>query len=522
MKKLTDKDTAHGRWRAAEEKLARLLQADAGPGTEGLTEEELSIVSARRFDKADAETRRALVRLALRLRSPLTAKTLVAKASSNLDLDTLASLAELIDLAGDAPPWLARVPGLRKEIEETVASVRADSESAGQVRASQFVSLPAALRGPALRSLIREGGETMVPLAREIARQDPGIVVQVADAMASVASESVGALLLDLLRGTEDKQVVKSLRRAIQRLRQVGIKVEMPREGEPVFRPTERAKPEAHVTGIDAHGARLVFLVQPRLPHGLHLFEALVTDERGLVEFRAYETHRRGVDRFLDALRDQGPLLLTATEPSHARWIMAEAMERNVRSGTRLPAGASELRPLWDAGEEAAAPAQEAASRVADAEAGSALASCANLLEHESFKGWYVDPDLLNPALEKLKDAASSKIVLAPLQKKERLAAVVREATDQIFAAGGPDSLRARYARRLSEMTHIFSLRDEAALARQARGAADHLANPDSRPSLNPLAYALVEKTLTILSRDEEERQKKVAEGADASLVMKP
>ena len=520
MKKTTSKDAAPGRWRAAEEKLTRLLQADAGPGTEGLTEEELSIVSARRFDKADAETRRSLVRLALRLRSPLTAKALVAKAGPALDLDTLASLAELAGLAGESPAWLSDVPAIREEIVGVIAALKTGGGATAVEKAPRFASLPPELRGAALRSLTQGAGEAVVPLAREIARQDPGIAVEVADAIASVASDSVGALLLEFLGGAEDRLVVKSLRRAIQRLRQSGIRVELPKEGEPVFKPAERAKPEAFVTGIDAHGARLVFLVQPRSPHGLNLFEALTTEDRGLVEFRAYETHRRGVDRFLHALRERSPLLLTATEPAHARWLVAEAMERNVHSGTRLPAGASELRLLWDTGEQPAAPAPEAVSRVADSD--SALASSAKLMEHESFKGWYVDPDLLKPALEKIHDAGSSRIVLTPLQKNERLAAVVREATDEIFATGGPDSLRARYARRLLEMAHLFTLRNDSDTARQARSAADHLGKPDSRPSLNPFAYALVEKTLTILARDEEEREKKAKKEAEASLLVKP
>ncbi len=522
MKKTIEKDPAPGRWRAAEEKLARLLQADAGPGTEGLTEEELSIVCARRFDKADAGTRQALVRLALRLRSPLTAKTLIAKAAPTLDLETLAGLAELTGLAGESPPWLSEVPAIRSEIEETVAALGRGGDALVEEKAPRFASLPPALRGAALRTLVRGAGATVVPLAREIARRDPGLIVEIADAIASVASDSVGALLLDFLAGTEDKHAVKSLRRAIQRLRQLGIKVELPNEGEPVFKPAERVRPEAYVTGIDAHGARLVFLVQPRLPHGLHLFEALINDERGLVEFRAYETHRRGVDRFLDALRERGPLLLTASSPSHARWLLAEAMERNVRSGTRIPAGASELRPLWDTGEEAAAPPAETASRVADTEGDSALASSAKLLEHESFQGWYVDPDLLRPALEKLQDAASSKIVLSPLQKKERLAAVVREAANEIFAAGGTDSVRARYTRRLGEMAHLFALRNDPAVARQAHAAADHLGLADSNPALNPFVYGLVERTLTVLTRDEAEKENRAKEEAEASLVVKP
>jgi len=58
--------------------------------------------------------------------------------------------------------------------------------------------------------------------------------------------------------------------------------------------------------------------------------------------------------------------------------------------------------------------------------------------------------------------------------------------------------------------------------AHQARAAADHLADAASRASMNPFAYALVEKTLTILTRDEEEREKKAKEREEASFIVKP
>ena len=56
VKKSREKDAQPGRWRAAEEKLTKLLSEDRVTGTEGLTEEELATVSGRLFDRADRET----------------------------------------------------------------------------------------------------------------------------------------------------------------------------------------------------------------------------------------------------------------------------------------------------------------------------------------------------------------------------------------------------------------------------------------------------------------------------------
>jgi hypothetical protein len=519
-KKQAEKGGRAGRWRTAEERLAKLMKSPGRTGTEGLTEEELATVSARRFDRADQESRMALIDLAERLRSPLTAQRLIEKADGQLELELLAALAKLCGLVKEAPPWLEDAPAVGNDMKDLADALREGRSIALEREGERLAGLPEQLRVSALRSLVKSAGEAVVPLAREFARRGEVFAGEVADALSEVPSQPVADLFIELLSGTENKALAKSVRRAIQRLRQGGIRVELPTEGAPVFRPIERARPEAYVSGIDGQGARLVFIVQPRAPQGMTLFEALVSDERGLVEFNAYETQRRGVDKFIESLRTRPGLLLTSTSTSHARHLVGSALERNVKSGTPVPAGASELRPYWDAGEEA--PAPSASVEPGADEDGSALAASAQLLEQEAFKGWYVGPELVNPSVERTREAAHSKIVLSPLQKQERLAGVIREATDEVFSASGPGSLRERYAERLLEMARLLALQGDDRGARQAKAAGDRLADPEARPSLIPFAYALLEKTVTLLTRDAEEQEKKAREEQGPSLIMKP
>ena len=95
MKKEREKEAQPGRWRAAEEKLAKLLSDVSVTGTEGLTEEELATVGSRMFERADNETRQAIIRLAQKLRSPLMAERLITKADDRAELGLLAALAGL-------------------------------------------------------------------------------------------------------------------------------------------------------------------------------------------------------------------------------------------------------------------------------------------------------------------------------------------------------------------------------------------------------------------------------------------
>jgi hypothetical protein len=521
LKKTPEKENPPGRWRAADEKLSRLLKGE-GRGTEGLTEEELATVCARRFEKAGAETRVGLIRLALKLRSPLTAKALVAKTTGRLGLDMLASLAELVPLAGEAPAWLVEAPALRSAMQEVAAALREGRPVALETEAVSLSGIAEPLQFAALRSLVEGAGEAVVPLARALTERAPDRTPEIAETLSGVASLEVGKFLLELLSEAQDKGVAKAVRRSLARLRQAGVKIEVPSEGAPVFRPPERARPQAYVTGIDGEGARLVFLVQPRVPHGVQFFEALISDGRGLIEFKGYETHQRGVEKYLASLREQPRLLFTATTPSYARLLLHEALECNVRSGTRVPPGASELRPSWDVGDEPPGPPPEIPTGEETEDLKSALTSSARLLDHEGLRGWYINPDLVRPTMERVREATASKILLTPLQKQERLASLVREATDEIFGESLAGSARARYVRRLSETAYLLAAHGELGAAAQARAAAAHLGDAGSRASLNPFAYALVEKTVSILLRAQEEREQEARKADESSLLVKP
>lgn len=522
-KKSREKDGQPGRWRAAEAKLTKLLSDDRVTGTEGLTEEELATVSGRVFDRADRETKLAIVRLAEKLRSPLMAEQLLARAADHPELGLLAALAPLAGLAGAAPEWLAAAPDAQKAIAQISEAYRRGDAVDPAAESARLAAMPAPLRRPAFEALVAAAGEAIVPLARALVGLEPAMAAPVAAAISDVASQAVADFLRDLLSEAHDKTLSKSLRRSLQRLRQHGIKVELPQAGAPVYRPPAPVTAEAFVTGVDGQGARIVFLAQPRAPHGLSLFEALISEEKGLLEFNAYETQHRGLEKFMDSLREKPSLLLGSTSPSHARFLIGAAMERNMASGTRLPRGASELRATWDAGDEAAAAlGEDALAAIGADDDGSALAASEKLLAHEAFKGWYVSPDVVAPYVERTREAADSRIVLNPLQKRERQAGLIREATDALFADNAEGTLRARYAARLREMAYLLNIHGDADAARQARAVAERLADPAASPSMTPFLYALVEKTVSVLTRDEEGKDKKTNEEEDASVIVKP
>ncbi len=305
MKKVREKEAQPGRRRVAEEKLAKLISDESVTGTEGLTEEELATVSARVFDRAESETRQAIIRLAQKLRSPMMAERLIAKAGARAELGLLTALAGLAELAESAPEWIGEAPDVQRAVEKLSEELRGGVTVDAEAESARLLAMAEPLRWAALHALVRSAGEAIVPVAHALALRDPSLAAPVAEAVSEISSQSVADFLVDLLSQTQDKKLGKSLRRSLQRLRQHGIKVELPQQGAPVYKPPEPVTAEAYVTGIDGQGARLVFLAQPRAPHGLSLFEALVSEEKGLIEFNAYETQRRGLEKFMESLRER-------------------------------------------------------------------------------------------------------------------------------------------------------------------------------------------------------------------------
>jgi len=93
----------------------------------------------------------------------------------------------------------------------------------------------------------------------------------------------------------------------------------------------------------DPRGGRLVYFVESNPAGGAQVFEALIDEERGVVDFQVYRAGRRQVKSFIRDVTHRGRFSAVETEASDVRALIARAAARQAE-GQALPAAFKEWR----------------------------------------------------------------------------------------------------------------------------------------------------------------------------------
>jgi hypothetical protein len=126
---------------------------------------------------------------------------------------------------------------------------------------------------------------------------------------------------------------------------------------------------------------------------------------------------------------------------------------------------------------------------------------------------WFLDEDWVRPYLPQLEEAKSSRLVLNPLQKEERLAGIVRDAV-KACCAGEMGSL---LARRLEDMALYFIETGREPSARLALAVALQIHEGDPGPLDISFLTGLMQKSFGFyISQDEKKPDE------EPSLIVRP
>jgi hypothetical protein len=139
--------------------------------------------------------------------------------------------------------------------------------------------------------------------------------------------EGAGRCVVSLDPEGLPKPARKSLRRVLHRLRSQGVAVpEAPRATVvATLPPVDDALHEARVSPLDPRGARVVYLALDHPSGGVRLFETVIDDVHGVLEFEVYSSGRRRVRRFLRDFERAGSLRAAAAPPDAVRALIARA-----------------------------------------------------------------------------------------------------------------------------------------------------------------------------------------------------
>lgn len=291
----------------------------------------------------------------------------------------------------------------------------------------------------------------------------------------SALSAAEGAALVELLRGrgdvtrlsrlgdAADKALAKQARRALHLLRAKGVTAPV---GKREFRPVGPHAPEelSLASAIDGRGERIVWLARSG-QDGIDIFEAQLSDTRGLLGFTAARAPRREWRKHTERVIGDERLAVGRISERHARALIEDGYKQTLAAGRTAPEEFARARlSLGHYEPDEPHPSLLVAPPLPLAEARAQLPSLHELPE---VRLW-IPPEEMLPELDlAIGNILTSKLVIDPAQRREQLAAAIDKLADQALTAG----YRKLLGERLRESAYLLYQRgkpDEARLASTA------------------------------------------------------
>jgi hypothetical protein len=363
-------------------------------------------------------------------------------------------------------------------------------QPAGEAVESALTTIPAGELDAALRWLVREHGAAALPILRHCLADRPERAIAAAHALGTLPLPDAAEALEAAEARAATKAVRTAARRALYRLRQAGVARPPPAAAPPSPR---TALGDAWASAVDGTGSRGLWLTLAG-PYGERtLLAAVLSDERGLLDFSAGAMPKKRIEEQLRVVQAESPLPWV---PVPARWAWATlvaAAELARTAGDPFPAELSHSIERLGAPTPEPAPVYARLPAAAAEDAGS-LERSAALLALPELTGWFLDPaGVSSEALEWLQ-ARESRLVVSEQIKAERLASLVDRIVETHF--DGP--ARRRWQARLEDQAYVLLALGRTPEAQSAVAVARALADPADSLRRIPFLRALVERSLEV------------------------
>ena len=330
----------------------------------------------------------------------------------------------------------------------------------------------------------------------------------IARALGAVIDVEAAQMLAEMEAGASGT-LRREIRRALFRLKQHGIEppaAAAPAASIPRGDATEIA---AMLSPIDVEGARIVWIVKPRMQGGVIRMWALISDSDGLVGAQNTGLTRRELKSEREELERRANVKLVDADWRVADFIACEAY-RNTPAARRGHVG----NFLVLRAEMISSPPPTELVHPVYAELAAEIVSepSVELLKEPELLEWRLPDTLIKPYVEEINRAGESVIVLNPMHKQERVNAVIDRATAEILA--GDNGRRIR--RRLEDIAYYMARDKRRVQAGWAAAAAARLRD-DIDVTKVLFFQALVRTQLGTVAAAEEQ---KAAE--EPRLIMTP
>jgi hypothetical protein len=319
-------------------------------------------------------------------------------------------------------------------------------------------------------------------------------------------------------RKSTDKDYKKEIKRALFKLSQRGLEIARESVGHqaaptPLF--TREPDTEAYMSAVDGGGGRLIWLAKAQPGHGLQVIQAMLHDRDGLLRIGGAHLRRKEMRDMFHELQRQHSVNMISIPWEFADWAIYEGYENakgrgqdglekfhELRSIIGAEKPKEQIHPIYqkiDAAEVREGPWREQSRR---------------LLDEPELRYWVLTDDWVQQFLAQIQEAQTSRLVLNPLQKEERMNAIVREAVKTLCSG---ENGRA-FKRRMEDMALYFAETRRSEAAKLSLAVALQVGEGEPGPLDLSFLTGLVQKSFAVLLSQEKAKQ----EEEQSSLIVKP
>ena len=349
-------------------------------------------------------------------------------------------------------------------------------------------------------------------------KEEPYLTIHLIEALVRIPNPETAQLLTAIMAESEEKQVLKAIKRTLYKLRQKGVRWERkPIDEMPVFTPPKPAEPEGYLSPIDFTGSRILVLARPVPQKGLLVVFSIISDLEGIQQLNASQFSKKEFKEFLASSLSSAEFPVIEAPGAYCLHLLKEAGALTQSLSKALPQGYHEVESefndvTWD---EPVPLIYQFIKEDEIKELPHLVKDSVNLHAVMPFSTWHLNEQEVEKYASQITETQQSKIVLRPEQKEARFNAIYREALEELF----PEDRRLLWKRRLEEMAYVLIKTGKGDEARAALSAAVDLNNPFSPIEPNPFIWNLLLKSIQILLKTDQEKKE---EDKKTSLIITP
>lgn len=361
-----------------------------------------------------------------------------------------------------------------------------------------------------------DASPALVPRLREQAGKGRDTDLAVVFALGRIADSAAVEALSTIEKETSDKDVKREVKRSFFKLAQRGLALpkEAPSESTAKAVFTRAAEIEAYMSSVDGSGGRLVWIAKVQPNRGLLLIQGMLHDRDGLLRIAGTQVRRKELRNMADDIKKQHKVTMVPVPWDYADQILYDGYERAKARGQSGLENFHELRSIVNAAKPKEQP-HPIYRRLNPDEArdGAWREQSRRLLDEPELRYWILSDDWLQAFLPHIEEAQSSRLVLNPVQKEERLAAIVRDAV-KALCAGDNAKL---FQRRMEDMALYFAETGRPEVAKLALAVALQAGEGDPGPLDVSFFTGLVQKSFAFFIS-----QQKAEKEEEPSLIVRP